>query len=290
MSDKIRKYIRKILAETELESNNLNDNFNKWFSGSKVVDASGNPMIVYHGTSKKFSKFSFKNAIQPIIWFTSDKSTFKDDASGASGAAGKGYVMELYANIKNPAYWEEYSKYGLGQLIGMGYDGVILPEGNTFDGFVFEPNQLKSVKNKGEWDSNNKNIFKEENSNENDKVIFLRNVNYSNKGNVRKLPYEGIHCWAVKEFDLDKFFEQAYYQGSDKKDFVEIKPEGKKIYALNFKVADDYVKGNSDLKPEIEKFNPNKHTLKFKKVSGKSMYSYHSDLDYQILMNPERIN
>lgn len=161
MSEKLRKYIRKILSESEPQSN-LNDNFNKWFSGSKVVDASGNPLVVYHGTSKKFSKFNLKNAPQPIIWFTSDKSTFKDDASGASGAAGKGHVMELYANIKNPASWKEYEKYGLGQLKGLGYDGVILPEGNTFDGFVFEPTQLKSVANKGEWDTANKNIFKEE--------------------------------------------------------------------------------------------------------------------------------
>src|SRR3972149_1458985 len=161
--EQLRKYIRKILFESHLESN-LNDNFQKWFFGSKVVDANGEPLVVYHGTGKKFSKFNLKNAPQPIIWFTSDKSTFNNDESGASGAVGKGYIMELYANIKNPASWKEYEKYGLGQLKGLGYDGVILPEGNTFDGFVFEPNQLKSVKNKGEWDSNNKNIFKEEES------------------------------------------------------------------------------------------------------------------------------
>jgi len=125
---------------------------------------------------------------------------------------------------------------------------------------------------------------KRDNNTKEDKIIFLRNTNYSNRGNVKKIPYEGIHCWAVKESDLDKFFEQSYYQGADKKDFIEIQPNGN-IYALNFKEADDYVKGNSEIIPTLEKFNPNKHTLRFKKSTAtKPMYLYHSDLDYQILI------
>lgn len=151
------------MRESNKIESNLNDNFSKWFSGSKVVDANGNPQIVHHGTSKKFSKFNLKNAPQPIIWFTSNKSAVE---AGEVGAAGRGHVMDLYALIKNPAGWKEYEKYGLGQLKGLGYDGAILPDPDgTFTGFVFEPNQLKSVKNKGEWNLNDKNIFKEENDN-----------------------------------------------------------------------------------------------------------------------------
>lgn len=149
-----------VLFESEFK-NNINDNFQKWFSGSKVIDKNGVPLVVYHGTGKKFSKFNLKNAPQPIIWFTSDKSTIE---AGEAGAQGKGHVMDLYASIKNPAGWPEYEKYGLGQLSGLGYDGAILSDPNgTITGFAFKPNQLKSIKNKGEWDSNNKNIFKEEN-------------------------------------------------------------------------------------------------------------------------------
>jgi|ERR1035437_1554856 hypothetical protein len=123
---------------------------------------------------------------------------------------------------------------------------------------------------------------------ENGKIIFLRNTNYSNRGNIRHLPYDGIHCWAVNEFDIDKFFTQAYYSGSDKKDFVEINPSGKEIYALNFKQCDDYVKGHNDTIPELEKFNQKKHVLIFDKMSGaKPMYPYHSNLYYQIIMNPK---
>lgn len=147
------------LSGIKEEPNNLNDNFWNWFSGSKVINSDGTPMIVHHGTGKKFSKFSLKNAPQPIIWFTSNKSSIE---AGEAGAAGKGHVMNLYALIKNPAGWKEYEKYGLGQLKGLGYDGAILPDSDgSITGFVFEPNQLKSVKNKGEWNSGDKNIFNE---------------------------------------------------------------------------------------------------------------------------------
>lgn len=155
--NEIRKFVRKTLNENN--SNKLNDNFWKWFAGSKAVDASGNPLVVHHGTSKKFSVFSLKNAPQKIIWFTSNKSSIE---SGDVGAAGKGHIMDLYVSIKNPAGWDEYEKYGLGQLRDLGYDGAILPDPDgSITGFVFDSNQLKSVKNKGGWDMSQKNIYKE---------------------------------------------------------------------------------------------------------------------------------
>lgn len=158
INEVVRKFVRNTLQEN-VESN-INDNFKKWFSGSKVIDKHGNPVPVHHGTAKKFSKFNLKNAPQPIIWFTSNKGAIE---AGEVGAAGKGHIMDLYASIKNPAGWAEYEKYGLGQLIGMGYDGAILPDPDgTFTGFVFEPTQLKSIANKGDWNPADKNIFKEE--------------------------------------------------------------------------------------------------------------------------------
>ena len=138
---------------------NLNDNFKEWFGDSKVVNPDGSPKVIFHGTGKKFSKFNIKKSIQPIIWFTTDKSAID---AGEVGAQGKGITMELYASIKNPAGWKEYEKYGLGQLKGLGYDGAILKDGDGFTGFVFEPNQLKSVANKGYWSESNNNIYKEE--------------------------------------------------------------------------------------------------------------------------------
>lgn len=151
----------RIMELAGIPGSNLNDNFKKWFDGSKVVDKEGNPAIVHHGTGKKFSKFNFKNAPQKIIWFTSNKASVE---AGEVGAAGRGHIFDLYALIKKPAGWDEYGKYGLGQLHDLGYDGAILPDPDgSFTGFVFEPNQLKSVSNKGEWNPGNSNIMKEEN-------------------------------------------------------------------------------------------------------------------------------
>ena len=190
MSFELRKFINKILKEAvEPVLDNLNDNFKSWFGSSKV-SSGGVPIVVYHGTSKKFSKFNIKKSVQPIIWFTSNKSAIE---AGEVGAAGSGHIMELYASIQNPAGWEEYEKYGLGQLKGLGYDGAILPDGSgNFDGFVFEPNQLKSVKNKGEWNSSDKNIYKEDAQNKEhnkpykfymlcDKLCNLKGVEVKNK-------------------------------------------------------------------------------------------------------------
>ena len=124
--------------------------FKNWFNGSKVIDSEGNPIVVYHQTSKesavKIKKFGFdpkKSAMGGIFWVTSDKSAIDKNETGAGSS---GAVIELYASIKNPAGWEEYDKKGLDELIRDGYDGVILREKDgTFNAIVFDPKQLKEI-------------------------------------------------------------------------------------------------------------------------------------------------
>lgn len=138
-------------------SDNLNDNFWKWFSDSKVVDDNGNPIVCYHATKTDFKTFSFKNALQKIIWFTDDINAINNKEAGA---VGYDYIKKLYVLIKKPAYWDEYNKYGLGQLEEMGFDGCILKsKDGTFNGFVFNPNQIKAVDNDGTWDISDNNIY-----------------------------------------------------------------------------------------------------------------------------------
>ena len=158
----VREFIKKTLQENvDIPQTNLNDNFWKWFNGSKVVDAHGNPLVVHHGTSEKFKVFNMKKTTQGLIWFTSNKSAVE---AGEVGAQGRGNIMDLYVSMKNPAGWDEYDKFMLGQLRSEGYDGAILPSGDGhITGFVFEPNQVKSIANKGDWNPGNKNIFKETN-------------------------------------------------------------------------------------------------------------------------------
>jgi hypothetical protein len=53
---KLRKFIattiREYLNEQNYSKSNLNDNFWKWFNGSKIIE-NGKPLISYHGTSEK---------------------------------------------------------------------------------------------------------------------------------------------------------------------------------------------------------------------------------------------
>lgn len=121
----------------------LNSKTKKWFDGSKIVNPDGSPKIVYHATNNTFNRFALNKTTQGIIWFTSNLDDIKNKNVGAQGY---GVILELYVYMTNPCGWEEYEKLGLGQLQDRGYDGAILPEGENFVGFVFNPKQIKIVK------------------------------------------------------------------------------------------------------------------------------------------------
>ena len=155
----------------------LNDNFWKWFAGSKVVDDSGNPLVVYHGTDANFSVFN-----KPY-GFTGNY--FTDSKENAKYFSEYGFhpenakIMPCYLKIENPfkihakgKTWKELQQGGLGKQIksianDKHYDGVIiydiiegdlsnLPVANDY--IVFNPNQIKSINNKGTWSDLN-NIY-----------------------------------------------------------------------------------------------------------------------------------
>ncbi len=131
----------------------FNDNFYKWFNGSQVVDDAGKPLICYHGTSKGFSSFNRKYSAQGVFWFSSDKRAIE---AGEAGAQATNSIIPVFLSAKNLAGWPEYEKLGLGQIMDLGYDGIKLDD----DYVIFEPQQIKSINNKGSWDPLNKNIFK----------------------------------------------------------------------------------------------------------------------------------
>lgn len=96
------KELTKILNESV--QNKLNDNFWKWFNGSKIIDKNGNPLVCYHCTNQTFDTFD-KNKI---------------GTSHDMGHYGKGFYFSLspshyygkkclkcYLNIKNP-YFVQY--------------------------------------------------------------------------------------------------------------------------------------------------------------------------------------
>ena len=111
-----------------LQTYNLyeSQSFESWFSGSKVVDDNGDPLIVYHGSKYEITE------LYGGMYFT-------DDYMNADGYAGGEYVYEVFLSIKEPLVldcdgnkWDELeSVYGsstqevVSNLDTDKYDGVI---------------------------------------------------------------------------------------------------------------------------------------------------------------------
>lgn len=159
--------------------------FKQWFGDSKIVDESGNPLVVYHGTAKSFDAFepdaigsNIDQEHQSGAWgkgwyFTESPSVAEGYAMSASLADDGVNVMPVYLRIQNPLVldftapfetWpDDATKYrgmtGIGQdtqeatewAKQHGYDGVVLKE-TSHDGRVilgeivaFDPTQIKSA-------------------------------------------------------------------------------------------------------------------------------------------------
>ena len=150
---------RQVKQSTKRDPQTETPAFKKWFGDSRLVDESGKPQVMYHGTSKAFTTVNMKKGAQGLFWMTSDKAAIE---AGDVGAQGKGAVMPLYAAIQNPAGWKEYEQKSISELKRDGYDGIILPDSDgSKTAVIFDPKQVKSAdKNNGDFDVTNKNITK----------------------------------------------------------------------------------------------------------------------------------
>lgn len=141
--------------------------FAAWFAGSKVVDKSGRPLVVYHGTCADITAFDFEyvRSNDELGIFTSvDHHVAADYAEGPGGN-----VMPLYLAIRTPyemdndermmiqVFGEEYHEGGttgfVDDLKSSGYDGIFVPgdpSGQTIEEqadqwIPFYPEQIKSA-------------------------------------------------------------------------------------------------------------------------------------------------
>lgn len=148
--------------------------FRDWFGDSKVVDANGEPLVVYHATTKDFSEFMRGKAIDVVNdsaqkklgFFFSDSLDYVNgymshpDIRGAFADGAK--LMPVYLSLLNPkiepmdkiADIEESWSIERGQryrrnLEKQGYDGIIFVD--EYHGVVtreyvaFRPEQIKSA-------------------------------------------------------------------------------------------------------------------------------------------------
>lgn len=136
----------------------LSPKFAAWFGGSKAVDASRNPLVLYHGTNARnitvFNTEDFGALLGKGAYFTTDPKE-ADDYSGNKSSTAGANTMPVFLSIKNPyeakSTTEKIPKRG--DLSERGFDGVLL---KNKDGFVrwavaFDPAQIKSVFNNGDF-------------------------------------------------------------------------------------------------------------------------------------------
>lgn len=147
--------------------------FKEWFgdwendadNASKIVDENGEPMVVYHGTIKKFNAFETSSHGMHFGTIKSAQERLADKRIELRSSA-KGNILSVFLNIRNPeetldqdASWGYEVKYAkLRGADGLTYTNRWEDNGST-SYVAFSPNQIKSATNNvGTFDKNSDNI------------------------------------------------------------------------------------------------------------------------------------
>lgn len=173
----------------ESNSRTFSDAFRRWFGNSKIVNDDGSPLIVYHGRRGDFDRFDANRFSKNDhgwygqgIYFTCSTSLASAYASVAPADTPfevenemlDANVMPCFLSIQNPYYWGLLepamtdvitARYKTKSLIQQGYDGIVV-ESNYYSGMekkfhevvAFYPRQVKSIWNKGVWDTESDHI------------------------------------------------------------------------------------------------------------------------------------
>lgn len=159
--------------------------FRAWFGDSKVVDAEGKPLVVYHGTAADFDRFDMARGGDVwgasdslgVMWFASEPKRANRAALDAAIAradadiADHARLMPVYLSIRNP-FTPTARQIADPALLGraidkakkQGHDGLVMPgEMGGQDYAVFSPEQIKSaIGNRGTFSPEEASIIREE--------------------------------------------------------------------------------------------------------------------------------
>lgn len=136
--------------------------FKRWFGDSKVVDESGNPLAVYHGTNANIAQFDTLREENP-----GERGTFFTASPRAAAEYGSA-IYPTYLAIENPyvvtsKQWATSDGLSPNEAREQGYDGYVIRglDGKGGDAFIaFRPEQIKSATgNRGTFDPNNPSIL-----------------------------------------------------------------------------------------------------------------------------------
>ncbi len=170
----VKAHFKKI-AQTETKQ------FKKWFGKSKVVDESGKPMVMYHGTTADFNIFSKEKAKRPGFFFVPEARRKK--VAGYYSQGNPNGIKAVYLKIENPLISTTAEKIDPLLKNHGDHDGIIriadsdmpemtyydydsdtvkteqLKKGDIVEVVVFESEQIKSATdNIGTFDRSNPDI------------------------------------------------------------------------------------------------------------------------------------
>ena len=208
-------------------------NFWNWFGDSKVVDKDGRPLVVYHGSKTIFdtfdkSKVSSYSAFSKNFYFTDIKGRAKDygdivrafylksnnifdeelnlptrddiekinkilekDGQKLSGDYGFDGLYMTGANFLNDLGVQTAQDYDY-LLKEIGYDGIKSRD----EYIVFEPNQIKSTENTGEFGIGVNNMYHQDQVVENPVLLDLEDITSDmNVDSVLDLVLSGQDMW-----------------------------------------------------------------------------------------------
>lgn len=177
--------------------------FREWFGDSKVVDGSGKPRIMFHGSET--DAIEVFEGLEVTGWFASDRATAETYDSG-------GGIHEVYLSVQNPLHlpfdmndmrtprqvldeagfptdtWYQpvldqmgmaYDAVNTAAFVGLarnaGFDGIRVKERGRETWAVFDPTQIKSVDNNGNWNPADPRIKEQR-----DMTAFAERFNLSN--------------------------------------------------------------------------------------------------------------
>lgn len=155
--------------------------FRNWFGDSKVVNADGTPMVVYHGTGETFEAFDVDKSRSGDIKgiyaapYAGGAEPFATGMAEVRGNA-NGTTMALYMSIQNPASETDLNRAirdierekgrdswtpteTRDALIAKGFDGYM----DENEVIAFKADQVKSVENRGTYETGNPNIREQRN-------------------------------------------------------------------------------------------------------------------------------
>jgi hypothetical protein len=88
--------------------------FKAWFGKSKVVDAEGKPLVVYHGTDSEFTAFNADKS--PLMFFSENRGTAEAYAFDRSQGR-QGRVVEAFITAASPATAADVAKVDISKEV-----------------------------------------------------------------------------------------------------------------------------------------------------------------------------